>query len=340
MELKEFDKNIKPKKTYKQQWSSYNLAQTNEFKLFQDSLIELIDSTIQVRSPVFQKGRPTADLKDIIFCCVMKVYFGKSSRRNVGYLSLAKGMNYITKVPHFNTILNYYNNSALTPLLKHLVEQSAIPLKDAELDFTADSSGFSTCIFSRWFNARLGKETERRLFRKAHLTSGVKTNIITAVSITDGYCADSPEFEALIQTTAKHFGIREVSADAGYLSRKNFNIVSSVGAIPYIMFKKNSTPRARGSVVYSRMFELYTKYNKMFLEHYHKRSNAESVFHMIKRKFGLYLFCKSEIGQTNELLCKCIAHNLCVLIQELFEANTLLDFEECDKLVVRHFCAN
>lgn len=328
------------KKTYKQEWAAYNLAQTNEFKLFQDILIELIDSTIQVRKKLWKKGGQFINIKDMIFCCVMKVYFGQSSRRNVGYLHLAKGNGYIEKVPHFNSVLNYYNNPLITSLLKHLVEQSGIPLQDVELDFTTDSSGFSTCIFSRWFNARAGKYSEKRMFRKAHLTSGVKTNIISAVSVTEGYCADSPEFENLIKTTAKNFQVREVSADAAYLSRHNFNVVHEVGAIPYIMFKSNSTRRAKGSLVYSRMYKLYKKHHNEFLEKYHKRSNAESVFNMIKRKFGLYLYCKGETGQTNELLCKCLAHNICVLIQELFEMNTYLDFKKCEVKIVRNHCAD
>jgi transposase len=43
---------------------------------------------------------------------------------------------------------------------------------------------------------------------------------------------------------------------------------------------------------------------------YHKRSNVETTFHMIKAKFGDSLPSKSEQGQVNELLTKVLAHNL------------------------------
>lgn len=341
LEIQKYMEEQKPKKkTYKQQWSAYNLAQTEEFKLFQDTLVELIDSLIEVRRLFPRRGRQFMNLKDMLFCCVMKVYFGKSTRRNTGYLSLAKGMNYITKVPHFNTLLRYYNNPSLTPLLKHLIEQSGIPLKEVETQFTTDSSGFSTSLFTRWFNIRVGEYREKRLFKKAHVTSGTKTNIITAVNITEGYRHDSPEFEQLVKLTAKNFNMREMSADAGYLSRDNFDIVHKVGAIPYIMFKSNCSRRAKGSLIYKRMFDIFTDNKEYFLEHYHRRSNAESVFNMIKRKFGMQLFCKNETAQINELLCKCLAHNICVLIQELFEANTILDFDNCEKLIVRNYGAD
>ena len=56
-----------------------------------------------------------------------------------------------------------------------------------------------------------------------------------------------------------------------------------------------------------------------FLEHYHKRSNAETTFHMIKTKFRDSLRSKSKTAQVNELLCKVLSHNICVIIQEMNE---------------------
>jgi len=70
------------------------------------------------------------------------------------------------------------------------------------------------------------------------------------------------------------------------------------------------------------------------MQEYHKRSNAESVFSMMKRKFGHKLYSKSEVGQVNEILCKALAHNICVLIQEYFEMDIKLEFNNCAKQVV------
>jgi len=67
------------------------------------------------------------------------------------------------------------------------------------------------------------------------------------------------------------------------------------------------------------------------MNHYHKRSNAESVFSMMKRKFDNHLFSKSEVGQINEILCLALAHNICVLIQEYYEIDIKLDYNKCVK---------
>jgi len=64
------------------------------------------------------------------------------------------------------------------------------------------------------------------------------------------------------------------------------------------------------------------------MRHYHKRSNVESVFSMMKRKFGPCIRGKYSESQENEILCKALCHNLCVLIQEMFELGIKVDFQE------------
>ena len=55
------------------------------------------------------------------------------------------------------------------------------------------------------------------------------------------------------------------------------------------------------------------------LEHYHKRSNVESTFSMIKRKFGDSLRSKTDVAMVNEALAKVLCHNIVVLIHEMYE---------------------
>ena len=55
------------------------------------------------------------------------------------------------------------------------------------------------------------------------------------------------------------------------------------------------------------------------MRHYHKRSNVESTFSMIKAKFGDSLRSKTERAQINEAICKVLCHNICCLIQSMYE---------------------
>ena len=67
------------------------------------------------------------------------------------------------------------------------------------------------------------------------------------------------------------------------------------------------------------MYHLFMYRREEYMEHYHKRSNIETAFSMIKGKFGSALRSKSDTGQINEALCKVLAHNICVLVQATHE---------------------
>ena len=59
------------------------------------------------------------------------------------------------------------------------------------------------------------------------------------------------------------------------------------------------------------MFRFFRDNKEEFMKHYHKRSNAESVFSMMKRKYGSHVRGKCSISQENEVLCKALCHNIC-----------------------------
>lgn len=56
-----------------------------------------------------------------------------------------------------------------------------------------------------------------------------------------------------------------------------------------------------------------------FMEHYHQRSNVESTFSMIKRKFGDSLRTKTDVATVNEVLAKVLCHTIVVAIHEMHE---------------------
>jgi transposase len=104
-----------------------------------------------------------------------------------------------------------------------------------------------------------------------------------------------------------------------YSSRKNLELVNSVGGIPYIPFKKSTTDKKRGPSMWIKMFHYFQLNKEEFMEHFHKRSNIESTNAAIKRKLGETLKSKNWIAQVNELLAKIIAYNLTVVIHEMYE---------------------
>jgi len=66
---------------------------------------------------------------------------------------------------------------SLTPYLKELIVQSALPLQSIEENFAVDSSGFSTTNYVRWFDVKYGSNEDWHDWIKMHLICGVKTHI-------------------------------------------------------------------------------------------------------------------------------------------------------------------
>ena len=301
--------------TYKQDWPNYNRAQTQEKGMFLSILADLCRA---IDEPKVKKcGRPSLPLSEVTFACVYKVYGTLSARRFNTDLEEAAERGYIAKAPHYNVVIKHMDDAALASVLKALIVESSRPLAAVETSFAVDSSGFSTSRFVRWFDHKYGKTMEEREWVKAHVACGVKTNVVTAIEILDKDAGDSPQLPALLKTTAQTFKVRELSADAAYSSQANIEAVAGLGAAPYIAFKDNATGAVGG--LFAKMFHTFCLNKDEFLSHYHKRSNVESTFSMIKGKFRDHVRSKSDAGMTNEVLCKILCHNICCLIHSIFE---------------------
>jgi hypothetical protein len=98
---------------------------------------------------------------------------------------------------------------------------------------TVDSSGFSTSRHVRWFDEKYSIERSGHDWVKVHLMCGVNTNVVTAVEIRERDAEDCPLCGPLVRTTARHFKIKEVSADKAYLSTENLATATAVGATPF-----------------------------------------------------------------------------------------------------------
>jgi transposase len=319
------------KLTYTQNWPAYNKSQLNE-KLFFMRLLE--DLCSQVEQPKYNFGRPQLPYSDMIFGIAIKIYTTFSYRRFMSDMKIAKRLKFVEKVPCYSSLSNFMNKRELTALLKKLIRLSSSPLKEVEEHFALDSSGFSTSRFGRWSDSKWGKERKYKIWLKAHLSSGVKTNIVTGASITKGRRHDIKELPTLIRQTAENFNLKKVSCDKAYLSKKSLELISKQNATPFIPFKSNVRGRARGSGIWKKMFLYFTYNQEEFMKHYHKRSNAETVFHMLKTKFGGNIKSKKYRAQINEVLCKILCHNICVVIQEINELGITTEIIAHKKLSV------
>jgi transposase len=303
------------RKTYRQDWRSYNMAQTNEKAKFQMLLRGLCDG---VRSPKqLGRGCRRIPLDDAIFSAVFKVYSTVSGRRFMSDLRDAHERGYVNRMPCYNSIFNVLESEETTAVLQSLIAESAMPLKAIEGTFAIDSSGFSGCRFDKWFDKKWGELKSTRAWVKAHIVTGVKTNVVTSVEVQEEYSSDHKNFKPLLAHTASRFKIKEVCADLAYSSETNLQAVADMGAMPLIPFKCNASSARPG--IWNNMFHYFSFKRDEFLRRYHQRSNVESTFSMVKAKFGDGVRSKTDIAMRNEVLAKILCHNICCLISAMYE---------------------
>jgi|SRR3989344_453476 len=312
----------KKRKTYSQDWKSYNLSKTQE-KLMFLKILHYVVGSLNIGYET-GNGRPKAYMEDMIKACCIKVYNKSPSRQLISDLKLAESLGFISKTPHFNSVNNYMADEEMTKHIQSLIKLTAEPLIPIEKYFSPDSSGFSTFNKKNWIDIRFTNKSKRD-WKKLHIITGCKSNIIASAKVTNGTDHDSPHFEELLRKSI-YFDIKEISADAGYLSRKNCDLVAEIGATPFFFPKKNVSLKPKGSEAWKKMISLWFNNEKEFRKHYHIRSNVESTFAMLKKHFLPYVRSKSEIGQENEVLIKCLCLNIIVLVMSIFEFGVKLKF--------------
>jgi len=128
---------------------------------------------------------------------------------------------------------------------------------------------------------------------------------------------DATKFKELVDNTATHFRVDEVSADGAYASVANAQAAVDVGAVPYIPVEARIRDN-HGPECWRQMVGCFRYREPEFRRHYHQRSKIETVFSMVKKKFGGHVRCRKRVAQENELLAKFILHNFRVVTMGFF----------------------
>jgi transposase len=306
------------RKTYRQKdWGAYNASQHHEKEYVERLLRALCAGVAQPpRRP--GRGRPPRLVSDLVFSAVMKVYVMLSGRRMRSDLEASAAKGHLQHVGHENCVFNFLADPATTAILTSLVEQSAAPLQVIEAgQYAIDSTGFSTAVYDRWFSQKHGKLCSQNAWVKLHVACGTVTHAVTSAVVTPQ--SDDSQLPALLARTRAHHDVRELSADKAYSTHANHDVLETFGVAAYIPFKDNAVVNPK-SPAWSRHLCEFLLNQERFLPHYHRRSNVETTFAMIKAKFGAAVRARVPIAQVNEVLAKCVAHNLCCVVKAIFTA--------------------
>src|SRR3989344_4382413 len=120
MELKEFENRKKVeenvRKTYPQDWKSYNPAKMQERLILEELLLELLENLQEKSSWI----RSPFTINDKIFIMWLYRYLGKNSRGIVSEVEIARRRKLIYRACHFNSLLKIFRKSSLTQTIGKL----------------------------------------------------------------------------------------------------------------------------------------------------------------------------------------------------------------------------
>jgi transposase len=321
-----------PKPQYPQEWAAYNKAKTNEDLRFKELVIELAKGIPD--NPTPKRGRKGFSQKERFILMAMREHYKGSLRKCESILKVLATENFIPNVPTYASISNFYGDEELTPLLEQLVKITALPALQVESVGAIDATGWSLRRYRSWREQKYGKLHVMRetLWVKLHIICGTLTHTIALAEVTPSNTADITMMQSMLSNCQKYFDMKEFVADKGYLSRDTIAFLSTLGIDAYIPFKSNSIRNSKGVPMWRQMFDYFQNDKERYMEHYHRRSNVETTFHMLKSRYGDYLTTKSFPANKNEVLMRVICHNVCVLIQESIELGIKVDFTACQEM--------
>lgn len=313
-----------PRNRYPQNEAAFDAGQTKEMRLVDSLLRDLTNDVYDFQIPESAPGRRPVALGDAVYCAVLKVYSGLSARRASGVWQNVRDRGLLEDTPSYRAASRLLNRPEVTPILYRLLSLSALPLAGLEDGgvVAPDSTGIQTTSFGAWREEKHGEKRSRK-WMKVHAMVGTKTHVIIHAVVSETNTNDAAQFASLLNGTVEDgFHPSVVVADKGYLSHANYSLAADLGLGAYIPFKSNSVSRQRfqsSASAWRKAFHLFQANRDEFDKNYHRRSNVESVFSALKRKFGENIRSRTPVAQVNEVLCKLIAYNLTVVVHEMFE---------------------
>lgn len=289
--------------------ASYNAAKARRYRFLLDELMTLCNTVPDIRS---KRGRPVEfPLPTLFVLLFLKFDSGLGYRDFVAYVNfnpLILEPLGLSRAPS-HTLLN----SALKRLdtrLIHRMQEFLARKRPPPKKIAVDSSGFSHSTGGEWMSLRF-KKTRKRRFHALHNVVDTDTLLINASRVRSVPGGDAKCMIALVRRVPSS-ELEMVYGDKAYISRKNVQFISDLGAYPAIEPKKNAKSRAESYPAYGRLVREYRPSPERWKEQcqYGKRSLVETVFSMMKLKFGGGLSSRGYRQKRRELLVKATLHNI------------------------------
>jgi IS5 family transposase len=210
----------------------------------------------------------------------------------------------LKKLPHFTTINKFLKRISLTFL--NVILQKTLNMFRIQGIVAIDSTSFSSSNSSRHYSM-ISYRYKKHVWKNSYMKNSLCIDVETQAVITDiprnRYSHDINDAEALLKRTRKIVKMKTVLADKGYDSEELHRFIrhelKAESVIPLRVRK-----RKRKLKRFRRKMQFLDK------KLYNKRSLVETVFSVMKRRFGDILYSRSLMRKKKELKLVCIVYNV------------------------------
>lgn len=168
-----------------------------------------------------------------------------------------------------------------------------------------DGTGHSKLKGSKHYYKRIGKKAKKKDYVKIVGLDDLTTQLVLAVKIRKKARHDNVDFKPTIRRVARFITIDVVIGDKGFDAQKNHTLVHEYGALLITPLRNKDVPVWRTKGEDRKNLKRYFPKKK-----YNKRSKKETVWSVVKQKFGDAVTALTFHMQKIELLCKYLAYNI------------------------------
>jgi len=167
-----------------------------------------------------------------------------------------------------------------------------------------DSTCFVTVNSSDWYDIRIKRNNEKKIFLKLHIVVCEKFGLILSYRITAGNANDSPYLRKLL----KEVLFLIVIGDKAYANRLNLEFVIKRNGSLIAPPKSNSTTKSKGCLQWRKLVNFFKGVIASLL--YHTRSFIEGINSSIKKRTGSALRAIKRSIQKKEVALKVVSYNM------------------------------
>jgi hypothetical protein len=257
------------------------------------------------------KSKHTFSVHQHIVLLVLRQYESKSYESMVEWLEVATEITIglqLKTIPHFTTLQKAA--ARLSDILLHVAVGRFIGIMSPDKIFAGiDATGFEDRHATPYYTWRCSL---RHSYTKMSAGSDMKTQLICAVVIQ--HYPVSHDVKHFPQLFSQMVAITPMSAmvlDKGYDAEPVHQTIRNENVISMIPIRNKSCLISRTKGRYRKIMRRKFDYSL-----YHQRNKTETIFSVIKRKFGSEIKSYNDSMKTKELLYRVLAYNchrMCII---------------------------